>query len=155
MKLVSWSKSASAAAIALIMIAACSDDPLEPVPGRLDALYVATSVGGESLPRTMAFIDVTVTLVADTLRFSSDGSVTRKTVIRTVVGNLPQETFVSRAEAEGVYSIDGIRLTMGPKCGINELCAGWAGGTIIPSRVTLAYSALGDKAGELVLTRVE
>ena len=44
---------------------------------------------------------------------------------------------------------------MGPKCGINELCAGWVPGTIIPSRVTLAYSNLGDKAGELVLKRID
>ena len=150
MKLLSWSKSASVAALAFTAIAACTAEPIEPVAGRFDGIYVAISLGGGAIPRTVTLDGEQRTLLADTLRFFSDGSSVRTQVLR-----LPGDV-ISRYTTTLKYQVDGTKLMFILNCPPNALCAGPQEGIIVESRITFPYSTFfGPQAGVLVLTRVE
>ncbi|HEX6576601.1 MAG TPA: hypothetical protein VF042_16655 [Gemmatimonadaceae bacterium] len=156
MQLLRWLKSASTAALAITAIAACSENSVEPLPDHIDALYVATSVGGQALPRTESFVDSRMTLIADTLRLFANGDVRRTTVFETVDEGIPSHSVVQKADFNGRYLIDGVQLKVAPPCGEAALCGpGPVIGTIGPARVTLATSQLGENSGKLVFKRIE
>jgi len=79
MTLLRFSRFAPAAAMLSVAAIACSSDPASPVPSRLEAVYVASSVGGAQLPASRSGEYDQRVLLADTLRFFSDGIVRRTT----------------------------------------------------------------------------
>jgi hypothetical protein len=146
MNLLRWLKSASAASM-VVAIGACSSDPVSPVAWRLDAAYAATSVGGQPLPRTESYVDSYTTLIADTLYFSSDGTIKRTTVFESTDGSTNPQPLHFNVSGLWRYVIDGTRLKLSVVCPINANCIGPTEGKIFESRVTLRPGPLTDTAG--------
>jgi hypothetical protein len=94
-------------------------------------------------------------LIADTLRFLPESRLIRTTVFRASDSPVPvfEEVIVNRSELR--YKIDGKQLTLYVVCPMNANCIGPIIGEIDIARVSLPFSVLGDKAGALVLARVE
>jgi hypothetical protein len=153
MSLLRWLKSASAAPLLVIAVGACSSDLVSPVAGRLDAVYAATSVGGQPLPRTQSYVDSYTTLIADTLYFSSDGTVRRTTVWESTDGSTAPAMHFKGSQLWN-YVIDGTRLTLSPVCPINALCVGPTEGKIVELQVTLRPGPLTDRAGDVAYSRI-
>jgi hypothetical protein len=138
----------------LAVMTGCSSVPVSPVPERLDALYVATHVQGQPLPATQKGVDSEMTLLADTLRFSADGTVRRTTVLRTVDPSwTPPGGVVNVLNIEMHYYIDGKQLLVGASCFGTESC-GPFNGRINEDHVFLPANPLRYPSGNIVYSRV-
>jgi hypothetical protein len=113
-------------------------------------MYVATSLGGGEIPRTLTIDGEQRTLLADTLRFSLDGLSTRSEVVGMTYNT------IARRNTTLKYHVDGTKLMFIIDCPPNAQCAGPTEGIIDESQVILPYSIyFGPKGGDLVLTRVQ
>lgn len=129
------------------MLAACSADPLAPTAGRLgpqvapfERTYVLESINGFALPATAAegggqhYV-----LLADTLRFTFDGSVDRSQTYRHVSTDPSPRDTVYHSRSTLPYAVDGGQVTIGWRrhCPANALCVGFEEGSITQSTVTV------------------
>jgi hypothetical protein len=141
MSLIRWSQFAGA--VSLAVAGACAE-PNAPVAGRLDATYVATSVGSRQLPVSDSNGSSTTTLLSDRLDFSVDGTVRRTTVFRRVMQTGSPRDTVYALDETWTYTVSGGTVTIAPPpCPPNALCIGPMTGSIDTHRVRLPFSVLG------------
>lgn len=127
---------ALALAPCLSSLAGCSDG-MGPDDTNGEAAFALHSVNGRSLPTTVAEGGgERYVLVADTLRFSADGTVARTTVVRHLsTSSLYPPDATYHQEWDLPYVLEGIRLTIGYRdpCPPNALCVGFETGTFTPT----------------------
>lgn len=123
-------------------VSGCDRDGFGIVDARLDATYVLEAVNGEAqLPVTTYQAEgEQFILLADTLDFHADGSVSRTQVIRVVTGP-PWEASdsISRYVSRRRYRIERRQLEIGfaEPCPDNAMCIGPDLGTISASSIWL------------------
>lgn len=117
----------------------CGFESLSPVPSLFDGTYALYAVNGSALPATVAQGDGEhYILLADTLRFSSAGTVTRVVVYRHLSASLPRDS-VYRMDIVFDYEVEGTNLAVGffRPCPLNASCIGTEEGVITESRMTI------------------
>ena len=120
------------------LLVACGTDGVGPVPLDLDATYVLESVNGVAIPATAAEGGgQRYVLLADTLRFSRDGTVARSFAFRHVSETVsPRDTvYESRMTFDYRTTPSGVAIGFFTPCPPNANCVGFEEGVLTPDGV--------------------
>lgn len=137
-------RSALVGCVLASMLVACRADELGPTPPELDATYALVTVDGRRVPEKVAEgSGHLTTLIADTLRFSRNGTVVRSVAYHSigdpsVLPFIPEDT-TYRFQITYPYVVKGNWLRMGNlnPCPPNANCLGSESGTITASGIIL------------------
>ena len=136
-----WLRVARTGSALLGLLGACTFDSFGPISARFDGVYALESVNNSPVPATAAqgggehYI-----LLADTLAFSRDGTVSRSLVFRHLSTTFEPRDSIHQYRLTFPYTIDGGRVvTIGYRepCPPNASCVGYEVGMITPSRATI------------------
>ena len=109
--------------LAFVTLASACRSSTGPIEGGINGTFIARTVNGNALPATAykAAGDEFI-LIADTLRFSVDGTVKRSMAFRRIIVGLASADNVFTHHLTLIYSRTGDRLFIGPKCPPNADC---------------------------------
>ncbi|HET7458760.1 MAG TPA: hypothetical protein VFJ74_14020 [Gemmatimonadaceae bacterium] len=117
-------------------LAACNHDSTGPKVVPEYRSYVLQSVGGAPLPyyQEATTAGDTVTILAETVSLRTDGTATRTSLVRTVVGGGSGSTGTQSGTFG--YQISGSQITLVPQCGPGANCIPGFGGTITDGQLS-------------------